>query len=160
MITIYFLFANANWGSLKCTFHGSHIFGLINFTDFPSIFSPFPVFFKVLFNEFIKYKNLFNKYISIKKSEKKINKNWLKFYHFFSILGKFPHSSLFKIPWSLTGKCFPFSSPCGNHDCYFHKIQLWNHLGYNNQGSHISGLTNFPDFSSIFTIFPVFIPMF
>ena len=28
------------------------------------------------------------------------------------------------------------------------------------QGSHISGLTNFPDFSSIFTIFPVFIPMF
>ena len=29
-----------------------------------------------------------------------------------------------------------------------------------NQGSHISGLTNFPDISSIFTIFPVFIPMF
>ena len=28
-----------------------------------------------------------------------------------------------------------------------------------NQGSHISGLTNFPDFSSIFTIFPVFIPV-
>ena len=31
---------------------------------------------------------------------------------------------------------------------------------YLTQGSHISGLTNFPDFSSIFTIFPVFIPMF
>ena len=47
--------------------HGSHIFELTNFSDFPVFFLHFPVFFSVLFDEFIKYKNLFNKYASIKK---------------------------------------------------------------------------------------------
>ena len=44
--------------------YGSHIFGLTNFIDF-SIFLLSGIFFSVLFNEFNKYKNLFNKYISI-----------------------------------------------------------------------------------------------
>ena len=49
-------------------FHGSHIFGLTNIPDFSSIFFPFS---SVIFDEFNKYKNLFCKYTSIKKSEKK-----------------------------------------------------------------------------------------
>ena len=84
--------------------------------SFPVFSFHFPVFFfSVLFDEFNKYKNIFHKYISIKKSEQ--NKNWLKFPHFSSILGKIPR--LFQSAQnSLT---FPFwdfsrfSSPCGNH---------------------------------------------
>ena len=54
-------------------YHGSHIFGPTNFPDFSSNnFFPFPLFFSDLFNEFNKYKNLFNKYTSIKKSENTI----------------------------------------------------------------------------------------
>ena len=51
--------------NLSNLIHGTHIFGLTNFSVFSSIF------FSVLFNEFNKYKNLFNKYTSIKKSERK-----------------------------------------------------------------------------------------
>ena len=51
--------------------YGSHIFGLTNFPDFSNIsFCIFQYFFSVLFNEFNKYKNLFN-YTSSKRSEKK-----------------------------------------------------------------------------------------
>ena len=71
--------------------NGSHIFGLTNFPDFSSRLFPFSSIFSLaLFNEFHKYKNLFNKYMSIKKSrEENKNINWLKF-HFSSILGKIP----------------------------------------------------------------------
>ena len=52
--------------------HGSHIFGLANFPDFSSIFFQFSSIFSVFFfDELNKYKNLFNKYTSIIKSEKK-----------------------------------------------------------------------------------------
>ena len=58
--------------------HGSHIFGLTNFPDFsltfPVYFFDLSLFFSVLFNEYNKYKNLLNKYISSKNSEKKNNK--------------------------------------------------------------------------------------
>ena len=63
----------------KYIFHGTHIFGLTNFPDSSSIFSISTIFFIVVFNKF-------NKYTSIKKTEK----NWLKFPNFSSILGKIP----------------------------------------------------------------------
>ena len=57
---------------------------------FPVFSFHFPVFFSVLFNEFKKYKNLFNKYTSIKSQRKIKNKNWLNFPHFSIILDKIP----------------------------------------------------------------------
>ena len=55
---------------------------------FPVFFPIFQYFLGVWFNEFNKYKALFNKCISIKKSEKNISKNWLKFPQFSIIWGK------------------------------------------------------------------------
>ena len=64
---------------------------------FPWLFQYFFPFSSILFNEFNKYRNLFNKDTSTKKSENKNKyKNWLKS-HFFSILGKFP--SFFPVFW-------------------------------------------------------------
>ena len=57
-------------------------------------FFPFSsIFFSVLFNEFTKYKNLFNKCSSIKKSKK--NKNWLKFPDFSSVYVQSPLTPIF-----------------------------------------------------------------
>ena len=52
--------------------HGSHIFRLKNFPYFSRFFFISQYFFSVLFYEFNKYKNLFNKYTSIKKAEKQL----------------------------------------------------------------------------------------
>ena len=81
------------------------------FPTFPvSFFFIFQYFFSVLFHKFNKYKNLVNKYTSIKNQRKNKHKKWLKFSHFPVFWVKFPHissilvkiprlSSLFKIPW-------------------------------------------------------------
>ena len=75
--------------------HGSRIFGLANFPDFSSVFPvvfflPFSSILSVLFGEFHKYRNLFNKYRSIKKSKQKFKK-MAKIHPFSSpILGKIP----------------------------------------------------------------------
>ena len=86
---------------------GSQIFGLTNFPDFSSIFSPFSsVSVFHLINLQIQKIYLINT-LKLKSQGKYKNKNWLKF-HLSCILGKFPR--LFP-HWN---KFSHFSSSCGN----------------------------------------------
>ena len=85
--------------------YGSHIFRPKNFPDFSSIFFTFPVFYLM---NFTNTKIYLTNTLQLKGLR---IKNWLKFPHFSSILGKIPCLEI----------VFSFSSPCGNHDyiCYY-----------------------------------------
>ena len=83
-----------------------HIFRLINFPDFSSIFSHFPVFFSVfdlinLANTKIYLTNI----LQLKNQRKNKHKNWLKL---------FPDWKIFSY----------FSRPCGNHDNWFYIARM------------------------------------
>ena len=105
--------------------HGSHIFGLTNFPDFPSIFFQFSSIFPVLYLMNLRNTKIYLTNILPLKSQWKINLNnfltflvfWVKILHFSSILGKIPwlFQSVQNSDWKKFSHFSRFSSPCGNH---------------------------------------------
>ena len=105
--------------------HGSHIFRLTNFPDFPWLFQYFlSIFqnFSVLYVMELKNTKIYlTNTLQFKSQRKKKKKNWPKFPHFSSILGEIlwlfqsVQNSL-TFPWLEKFPHFSrFSSPCGNH---------------------------------------------